>query len=70
VDYTTKTMVKNTGIGLTLQNDIVNQVYPKTHIKIHQFWKRIDGLNTLQREFKELLVELINDQLLGKDFFS
>jgi hypothetical protein len=69
VDYTTKTMVKNTGIGLTLQNDIVNQVYPKTHIKIHQFWKRIDGLNTLQREFKELLVELINDQLLGKVIF-
>ena len=65
VDYTTKSVVKNTGIGLLLQNDIVNQIYPKTHIKIHQFWRRIDQLNTLQKEFKELLVELINDQLLG-----
>lgn len=55
---------KAKGIGYDLQKDIVNQIYPKTHIKIHQCWYRIQQINNFQNDFRELIREIINDDLI------
>ena len=54
----------NSGYGKILQSEIANQCYPKTHIKIHQLWRWIDQLNVLQIDFKDLLIEIVNDKVI------
>ena len=56
---------KAKGLGYMLQKDIVNQIYPKTHLKIHQFWYRIRQINHLHKNFGELVGEIMNDEIVG-----
>jgi hypothetical protein len=56
--------ISETGAILELKMNILNQVAPMSDKKVQNFWRRIDQFYVLQKDFKEFLGNIIEDQLL------
>lgn len=52
------------GAILELKTNILNQVAPMSGKKVQDFWRRIDQFYVLQKDFKEFLGSIMEDELL------